>query len=230
MDESHTAYSGTDLLEVLAEAENYNAFLERLVRQHAVPGEMLLDFGAGIGTFAGRLTRAGHDVVAVEPDANQRGLIAGHGLRPVASLAALPSASVAYAYSLNVLEHIADDVGALRELHRVLSPGGRLMIYVPALSILWTRMDDRVGHLRRYTRRSLTSALRAAGFGVSRCRYADSLGAAAALAYRLLRRDGRLDPAAVRFYDRVLFPISRVGDIALHPVLGKNVWALAVRE
>ncbi|MBF0307260.1 MAG: hypothetical protein HQL41_16600, partial [Alphaproteobacteria bacterium] len=69
-----------------------------------------------------------------------------------------------------------------------------------------------------------------AGFSITRCRYADSLGAAAALAYRILRRDGRLDPAAVRFYDRVLFPISQVGDLVLHPVLGKNVWALAIAE
>jgi len=58
-----TSYSGTDNLEVMAEAKNYNAFLLGLILQPIKPTDLLLDFGAGIGTFAILLKGLGYQVV-----------------------------------------------------------------------------------------------------------------------------------------------------------------------
>src|SRR6266436_2343637 len=63
------AYSGTDVLEVMTEARNYNRYLTALIDAQLRPGIKVLDFGAGAGTFAVPLVRRGVDLVCVEPDA-----------------------------------------------------------------------------------------------------------------------------------------------------------------
>lgn len=73
--------------------------------------------------------------------------------------------------SLDVLEHLHDDVAALREIHRVLRPNGVLVLMVPAFQLLWTDRDDRLGHRRRYHRSELRTKLQIAGFRVLHCRY-----------------------------------------------------------
>ena len=131
------------------------------------------------------------------------------------------------AYSFNDFEHIDDVVQAMRDIRRALRPGGRLLAYVPALGFLFTSMDAKVGHVRRYTRASLVAAMRAAQFTVDESRYADVAGVPATLAYKWFgKRDGSIDEQALIAYDRVLFPISRALDRVTDRVLGKNVWAI----
>jgi 2-polyprenyl-3-methyl-5-hydroxy-6-metoxy-1,4-benzoquinol methylase len=67
---------------------------------------------------------------------------------------------------LDVIEHFQDPVDVLlRETTRVLAPDGRLVVSVPAHQWLWSAFDDRVGHVRRYTRAALRADLAAVGFG-----------------------------------------------------------------
>lgn len=223
-------YTGTDNLEIMSCAVNYNAYLLGLVEREARPGMALLDFGAGIGTFAARLGERGHQVLCIEPDARQAAMIEARGLRNHRALADCAPESIDLAYSFNVFEHIEADVQAMAELRRVLKPGGRLLAYVPALQWLYTSMDAKVGHVRRYTRASLQGALSEAGFTVQHCHYADSVGVAATLAYKLFgRADGAINEQALKTYDRFVFPLSRWIDRATGRVGGKNVWALAQR-
>ena len=164
----------------------------------------------------------------VEPDPLQGKLIAERGLRHETSLEKYAPASFDAAYSLNVLEHIHADVHALATLRSRLRPDGRLFVYVPALPMLFSAMDRKVGHIRRYTAATLSTALRAAGFKVELCRYADCLGIPATLLYKVLGdRGGGVNKRALIFYDRVAFPLSRLLDAVMSHVAGKNVWALA---
>src|SRR5882672_7078720 len=112
------AYSGAKNLEVMASAVNYNRFLTELVLRYARKGDRVLDFGAGIGTFAGRVEAAGYAVRCVERDHDQAAHIADAGMSVVRALDEIEPQSVDYIYTLNVLEHIEDDVGALRELRQ----------------------------------------------------------------------------------------------------------------
>ncbi len=87
----------------------------------------------------------------------------------------LRDASVDAAVSCDVLEHLQDDMRALREMLRVVKPGGLLALTVPALPWLWSDHDEALGHLRRYTRRGLTEALQEAGWQVLWLNYTVSL-------------------------------------------------------
>lgn len=224
------AYTGVDNLEVMQEAVNYNRHLLNTVRKYAPAGGKVLDFGAGSGQFAAPLAQLGLDVTALEPDETLHRRLAAQGLQTATSLLQLAQNSVDYVYSLNVLEHIDDDTDALRQLHGKLVPGGKLLIYVPAFPILYTSMDAKVGHVRRYRRQSLLASVRSAGFTVDSVGYVDSLGFLAALAFKWLDNgSGAVNRTALKLYDRCVFPISLIVDHATRRWLGKNLLLLAHR-
>ncbi|MGI8478736.1 MAG: methyltransferase domain-containing protein, partial [Gaiellaceae bacterium] len=190
----------------------------------------VLDFGAGTGTHVRRLRERGLDVRCVEPDPQLRGVLERDGFMVVADVRDLERASFASIYSLNVLEHIEDDEEALRQLFAVTDAGGRLVLYVPAFQVLFSAMDRKVGHHRRYRMRPLRDRVRGAGFRVVSCRYVDSVGFFAALAYRLLARNGELNPKSVARYDKWLFPSSRALDRITGRWIGKNLLLEARRD
>ena len=221
-------YSGTDNLEVMAGAINYNDFLADLVLSRARPGDRILDFGAGIGTFAAVIAKAGHEVCCIEPDPKQAAVIAQRGLEVHAALDLIADASLDYIYTLNVLEHIEDDTAMLRQLRSKLKPAGRLLVYVPAFQILYSSMDRKVGHYRRYRADALAGLARGAGFKVSDARYADCLGFFATLVFKLLGgNSGEVNGSALVIYDRFAFPLSRLGYRAVGRWFGKNVLLFA---
>lgn len=217
-----SGYTGAGNLEVMEEAVRYNDFLLGLILPLA--SGRVVDFGAGSGTFATKLRERNISIQCVEPDAALRRELEAKGLRAHPSVEELAGESIDLVYSLNVLEHIEDDAAALAGLRRVLKPGGRLLLYVPAFMVLYSAMDRRIGHVRRYTKSTLVDVVRGAGFRIDEVRYADSLGFLAALAFKALGpRSGELNIRSVRLYDRYLFPLSRALDVLLHPVIGKNL-------
>jgi SAM-dependent methyltransferase len=230
-DAGDRAFEAPDLIEVMEEAVRYNRFLIEELASWGRDARHLLDFGAGNGRFCVALLERGHAMHAVEPDARLRERIGGRGVDARESLEGFaPEQRFDGIYSINVLEHIEDDAGLLRAFRDRLRPGGRLLLYVPAFPLLFSANDRRVGHLRRYRREGLVSLVRAAGFELERADYVDCLGFPAGLAYRFFGdRDGGLNVGAVRLYDRVLFPVSRLLDRALSRWLGKNLLVTARR-
>ena len=226
MNES-TPYTGIENLEVMREAENCNRYLQSLVERHAAGATRVIDFGAGSGTFAIPCVAAGCDLTAVEPDEHLRAMLAAARIRAVADVAALPDEAFQFAYTLNVLEHIENDVEAVRAK---LVPRGRLFVYVPAFPVLTTSMDRKVHHVRRYTRATLRGSLEAAGFEIREMRYADSLGFVATLLFKAFDDgSGEVNRRALRLYDRLAFPVSRTLDALTHRWFGKNLLALAAK-
>lgn len=225
------AYTGVDNLEVMQEAVNYNRYLLDTVRKYAPLGARVLDFGAGGGQFAGPLKAQGMDLTALEPDQLLQQRLRAQGLRVAGSTDELADGSFDYIYTLNVLEHIDDDTAALRSLHAKLTDRGRLLIYVPAFQVLYTSMDAKVGHVRRYTRQTLTSRVAAAGFRIERVAYADSIGFFATLAFKAIgNNDGTVSIGALKLYDRVIFPISRALDLVAQRWFGKNLLLIGTKQ
>jgi hypothetical protein len=157
-------------------------------------------------------------------------MLVAAGMSAVSAASALPNEAFQYAYTLTVLEHIEADVDALQVLRTKLVPCGRLFVYVPAFPVLFTSMDAKVGHVRRYTRTTLRASLNAAGFEVRSIRYADSLGFAATLLFRAIDNGrGDVNRRLLRVYDRLVFPLSRALDTVTHRWFGKNLLALAIK-
>src|SRR6202042_1631471 len=77
----------------------------------------------------------------------------------------------ATAVLINVLEHIEDDEGALKQLAGLLEPGGRLVLWVPAFEFLYSDFDRRIGHHRRYRLPELRDRISRAGLEVLDIRY-----------------------------------------------------------
>lgn len=227
---AQTEYTGRDNLEVMALARNYNQFLVDKVLAVSQPQQLVVDFGAGAGTFSRPVAQAGRRVVCVETDPTLCQALRDAGHQVVQDLDGLDDASVDCIYSLNVLEHIADDEAVLQTWGRKLKRGGQVFAYVPAFQLLYTSMDRKVGHVRRYTRVELQGKLERAGLRVTRSRYADSIGFAATLLYKLTDQgQGDINPRMLKLYDWAVFPLSALLDLALGRLLGKNVYAVAIK-
>ena len=224
-------YTGLDVLETLDGATNYNSLLLDLILDSSGDCSRMLDFGAGIGTFVKLLRNKGVDVVCVEPDALLANGLVRDGFLAFNDLNEVPDGSFDFIFTLNVLEHVEDDQTSLCRLGAKLRRGGRLLIYVPAFQCLWTSLDERLKHYRRYRRRELERLARCAGLTVWRTRYADALGFFAALGFRLFgNRNGRLSAEAVNFYDRYIVPLSRSLDFVFGRLFGKNVYLIASKN
>jgi SAM-dependent methyltransferase len=219
-------YSGVDILEALESAHNYNDYLTCLIRE-STESKDLIDFGAGIGTFSKRLRTAGYHVKCIEPDRLHRQRLEEQGFDTLENITSVADDSASFIFSLNVLEHIHDDSVAMREIRQKLKPGGTLLIYVPAFECLWSSLDEKLCHHRRYTKRTLRRLVEQEGFAIENVRYADCLGFIAALAFRLFNRNASmLTATSISFYDHWLFPPSRVLDRLFDRWFGKNVYVL----
>jgi SAM-dependent methyltransferase len=208
----------------------------------------VLDAGCGPGGNGAWLAAHG-TVVGVDrtPDALRFVRERRPQLAPVlGDLTALPlaSGSVDVAVAITVLYAVDDDAGAVRELARVLAPGGVLVVLEPAFAALHREHDVTVHGRRRYRRAELRALLAAAGLDVCRTTYAYSFLAPPAAGLALVERARRThhaaggdrgDPASDverRALDRVFAPLARAERRALTRVdlpVGTSVLAVARR-
>lgn len=156
------------------------AVLTPALRRLAAGGRPLrmLDVGCGPGNTLRRLAPWGRAFGAEYSEvglavARRRGLtrlVAADSVR-----LPFPAESMDVVLALDVIEHVADDAAALREAHRLLRPGGLLLLTVPAFMALWRSHDELYGHHRRYSKAGLLSAVGAAGFETVRCEFTKCL-------------------------------------------------------
>jgi len=125
--------------------------------------DLLADCGAGTGVFAAEMCAICH-VIAVDDFEESLKLLherLGEACVRKGSCTTLPlaDASVDVLTALDVIEHVEDDLAAVREFSRVLRPGGIAVITVPALRMLWSDWDAALHHYRRYTKSSLLETI-----------------------------------------------------------------------
>ncbi len=134
---------------------------------------MVLDVGSGAGNMAHHLSHYGH-VIGLDYNSRplavtaQRGLEACQGFGDILPFA---DGSFDVVALLDTVEHIADEFGVINECSRVLKPGGKLIVTVPAFMWLWSYNDDINNHERRYTVDELRQKLELCGLTVSRSTY-----------------------------------------------------------
>jgi len=202
-------------------------------------GGRALEIGCGIGTMSALLVERCSELVLVEPAPNLRA-------RLTERFAGSPSVTVCEGLletavqrrpdvfesgfdavvAFNVLEHIEDDVGALRQAADLLRPDGRVCLFVPAMPWLYGAVDAQVDHVRRYTKATMGAALAAAGLQPERLQYLDLLGMVPWFVFgRVLKRSTQ--GGGVGWYDRVVIPVCRGLDRLVGPPVGKNLVVVA---
>ena len=152
----------------------------------------LLDLGCGTGGASLVLHRYGDAVAfdraegafALAPDRPYKHRVIGAADR------GLPFSDGAFdaAVALDVLEHLDDDAAAVRELGRVVRPGGFLITFVPAFELLWGYNDEYSHHRRRYRKDQLADVIASGPFRVREAGYFNLALFLPTLAARLLQR------------------------------------------
>jgi SAM-dependent methyltransferase len=169
--------------------------IERVIDGLGLPvGAPMLDAGCGSGRNMVELARRG-PVTGIELSDTSIDLAREREAGEViaGSVLEMPFESGRFqlAVCLDVIEHLEDDLGALRELRRVVAPGGSLLVTVPAYQWLWSGHDEVNHHHRRYTQRSLRRVAEQAGWQQVRSTHFNSLLLPVAILLRVLDRFSR---------------------------------------
>ena len=131
------------------------------------------------------------------------------------------------AVMINVLERIVDDQAVLRGVRERLEPGGRLCIWAPTYQFLYSRFDERLGHVRRYRKRQLEADVRLAGFEVVEGRHVNLPGW---LGWLILCRVLRREPTSSRLLRNVdtwIVPVVRWVETRVRVPIGMSVLLVA---
>ncbi len=237
------SYPGREL-EAMHGASNYHRWILQVFKPFL--GRHLVEVGAGVGSFSELIleNHACETLSLIEPSGKMFEQLSAyaqtlktttqvstyHGtlsqVMPIIKTKQEPQ-SIIY---VNVLEHISDDLFELNAIRESLAAEGRLFLFVPALSWLYGPFDERVGHVRRYTRGELADKLNRSGFKVLLMKYFDLPGIAPWwIKYRLFK-SANMEPAAVKLYDRLVVPATRFLESLIAPPIGKNIIAIAQKR
>ena len=222
-------YAGSEL-EIFAAASNWKAYYKRIIRPYI--GREMLEVGAGMGATTAALCDGEGHWVCLEPDAQlTSGIVKliAEGKLPACcealngTIRDIPAAetfdTILY---IDVLEHIDDDLNEVKAASERLKVGGFLVVLSPAHQQLYTPFDAKIGHYRRYNKRTL-SALMPKNLTQRALLYVDSVGAIASLANRYLLRSEMPTHRQIAFWDKRMIPFSKLLDPLLGYTVGKSI-------
>lgn len=222
-----------ETLSVLRGSPRYNAWLYSHIEPHL--SGRVLDIGSGLGDIARQFAHPLVEEVIFSDRAEE--MIRALETRPVPlkKYRIIPldisspqihrtslAGSVDTVTCINVLEHIEDDVVALKNMNSLLRVRGKVVVFVPALPALYGTLDTYVEHYRRYTKKSLRTVLERAGFAVKEAYYINMFGILTwFLAGRILKQK-RFHRHACRILDRTV-PLLRTMERFGPPPLGQSL-------
>jgi SAM-dependent methyltransferase len=149
-----------------------NRLIVSTLRRHFPGAQSILEVGCGTGYVLAALRAAFPEARVVGSELLPEGLEYARRRVPDVELVTLDVLDASYSEefdvvgAFDVLEHIEDDDGALRGIHRAARAGGGAVLLVPQHPRLWSRTDELAHHVRRYGRRELVGKVEAAGFRV----------------------------------------------------------------
>ena len=226
----------------MPDALNYHGWIGDCVSRWLAEGP-LIEVGPGYGQYTRRFMGKAERVLAVDIDercvADIRKL--GRNVEAVVADIGAPAPSPvikenswASVVCLNVLEHIEDDVLALRNMGRWLAPRGRLVLLLPAHPALYGPMDEMAGHYRRYTRKDIVSKLLLVGLKCVRADYINPIGGLGWWVNAKTCSPKNLSASSVngqiRLFDKLLVPLSRLATPLSKNIFGQSLLVIAERE
>ncbi len=217
-------------LRILSTVYNYNHWIYSMIRDYV--GDKVLEVGAGIGNIT-RFLLYVEQLTCLEPASEYRQYLSKRlkdhqNTRIVASLLEecsedeVPPGSMDTVVCLNVLEHIEDDVGALKAMAKALSSKGRVVIVVPALQMIYGEMDKAMGHCRRYSKGQLAARMQDAGLKVIHGRYFNFPGALAWWWQGKVRGVSKIPEKGTLFFDKIV-PLLAAAETIVRPPVGQSL-------
>ena len=231
-------------LEIMSEAKRYNSWIFEQFRKYLIP-EKILEVGAGIGNISQFIVdnNKGGTTYLLEPDQYCLDVLSKR-YGNISNVKLLAGKFPDYflernreytnhfntIFLFNVFEHLQDDLNALEQLRDLLVLGGRLLIVVPALPILYGSIDRRLGHYRRYTKISLSKIAMQGKFSIDRMHYMNLVGALGwYINFVLLRRNSQ-NSSQVRFFSNFILPLQQFMEKIIKPSIGQTLVAILTKK
>lgn len=231
--------AGAETLEIMRAAPRYNAWQYRRIAPYI--GRRVLEVGSGVGNISQHIVSEERDlVILTDTDPHYRDELRtrfGAHRNVVVDALTLPdsgarekfrSSKLDSVVALNVVEHIEDDVGALRTMGEMLAPGGNVIVLVPALAWLYGSLDAALHHYRRYTKTSLAGAISAAGLSLDHMFWFNIVGVGGWWFNAVIRRTRRIPIGQLKTFDRFV-PLLRMEDRITIP-FGQSLIAVSSRR
>jgi SAM-dependent methyltransferase len=234
----------------MADVDHYNSWIFRLMRPFV--GRRVVEVGCGLGNMTGYFLRSELRPSASGPlDQDSSSFVLAFDLLPesvewvsekyrgderlmvregdVCDQDFIEQA-VGYGFdtvaSINMLEHVKDDARALAHMHKLIQPGGCLLLFVPAMPALYGALDKALGHYRRYSKKGLRALVRGAGFDIHELYYVNLAGVPGwFLNSRVLRR--QLLPRNQLGLFNLLAPTLERAEAKVRPPVGQSLLCIA---
>ena len=227
-------YSGVSEKFNMEVMKNYNNHIFDIGLNYFKKEKRCIDFGAGIGTLS-LIFREKFSInpVCVEIDKENIEYLKKRKFKFFKNLKNAPSQNDLI-FSSNVLEHIEDDQSTLDLMKKKLKKNGILYLFLPAKMMLWSQMDEAVGHYRRYEYKEIKVKCESAGFKIKTIHYVDCIGFFASLTLKFFgynANNGLGSRKSIKFYDKYIFPFSKKLDfIGFKYLFGKNLLIIAKKK
>jgi SAM-dependent methyltransferase len=223
---NQNAYIGHDELQLLEHLHNYNRSIINKFSKYITPNAKILDFGAGIGTLLTPFTtKYNIKPSALEIDPNQANIIKSKNFNCYEDIRDIENNTYDLIYSSNVFEHIENDNDELLILVNKLKIDGYLCLYLPANNYLWSELDDKVLHFRRYDNRSIQNLIADTRLDIIEIKYCDPIGAIFTLFFKFFNLKFRdIDISKLKIFDRYFLPINYFLEKILLHKFGKNIF------
>jgi SAM-dependent methyltransferase len=223
----------------IADARNYMEWIVNSLQPYF--GKDILEVGVGHGSYCEYLAKFGrYRGIDIDPEnvANsaRRYPDRSFALADICSeqfRSSYPPGSVDTIVCCNVIEHIEDDRRAVSSMSRALSPGGHLLLLVPAHQQLYGDLDRLAGHFRRYNKSLMLNAVSDSQVDILSLRYFNPVGGIAWWVNSFARHRSLDDSAVnaqIRIFDKYVLPISKLVDPLTRGFFGQSMICVARKQ
>jgi len=224
---------GHETLKTFSLTHNYNLWIIHLLAPYM--GKNILEIGCGIGNLTFYLQKFGKlscidisDYYIAHMKIDYPNIRFYNYDVSDRSITVLKKEGFDTIVCVNVLEHVRDDLTALRNVHEILDPGGRLLLYVPALRQLYGSVDADLDHYRRYDKAPLESLLKDAGFEIEKLFYSNFLAIFGWFFNSKIQRKKELSFWQTILFDKFVPYLEKI-EKKLKPPVGMTLVAIACK-
>ena len=210
---------GAEILDAFSVAPRFNRWMADTIRPYVQ--QRVLEIGAGMGNLTRALARGKQRYIASDIDQEHLSRLQSrlrHYLNVEPRTCDLSKSSdfenlrgaVDTVICLNVLEHIEDDLGALRNIYGALTPGGRAIVLVPCGQEIFGQLDVILGHCRRYSEDQLQRVFERAGFQIERILHFNRISRPSWYITGKLAKRSRISRFQLKIFDRLVWLWRRI--------------------